>query len=51
MLPDIIRKGKGIDFLVTVGMSTEGITYNHYAIKYVLKRLGDQRGSTGGTPT
>lgn len=51
MLPDIIRKGKGIDFLVTVGMPTEGIAYNHYGIKYVLKRQGDQSGSTGETHT
>lgn len=41
--PDIIRRGKAIDFLATVGMSTDGIAYNHYGIKYVLKRLEDQR--------
>lgn len=43
MFPDIIRKGKAIDFLATVGMFADGIAYNHYGIKYVLKRLGDQR--------
>lgn len=47
MFPDIIRRGKAIDFLSTVGMSADGTAYNHYGIKYVLKRLGDQRrGST-----
>lgn len=30
-------------------MSTDGIAYNHYGIKYVLKRLGDQRRSKGST--
>lgn len=47
--PDIIRRGKAIDFLATVGMSTDGIAYNHYGIKYVLKRLEDQRSSKGST--
>lgn len=46
--PDIIRRGKAIDFLATVGMSTDGIAYNHYGIKYVLKRLEDQRQHTHG---
>lgn len=36
---------KPLIFLATVGMSTDGIAYNHYGIKYVLKRLGDQRRS------
>lgn len=30
-------------------MSTDGIAYNHYGIKYVLKRLEDQRSSKGST--
>lgn len=30
-------------------MSADGIAYNHYGIKYVLKRLGDQRRSKGST--
>lgn len=30
-------------------MSTDGIAYNHYGIKYVLKRLGDLRSSRGST--
>lgn len=47
--PDTIRRGKAIDFLATVGMSTDGIAYNHYNIKYVLKRLGDQSSSKGST--
>lgn len=28
-------------------MPADGIAYNHYGIKYVLKRLGDQRRSQG----
>lgn len=47
--PDIIRRGKAIDFLATVGMPADGIAYNHYGIKYVLKRLEDQRRSKGST--
>lgn len=42
--PDIITRGKAIS---TVGMPADGIAYNHYGIKYVLKRLEDQRGSKG----
>ena len=49
MFPDIIRRGKAIDFLATVGIPAVGIAYNHYGIKYVLKRLGDQRRSKGRT--
>lgn len=30
-------------------MSTDGIAYNHYGIKYVLKRLGDERKGEGST--
>lgn len=51
MFPDIIRRGKAIDFLPAVGMPADGIAYNHYGIKYVLKRLGDQRRSQGRTHT
>lgn len=36
-------------FHTTVGMPADGIAYNHYGIKYVLKRLGDQRRSKGST--
>lgn len=43
--PHIIRRGKA----TTVRMPADGIAYNHYCIKYVLKRLGDQRSSEGST--
>lgn len=33
-----LGQGKGIDSRVTVGFSTKGIAYNHYAIKNVLKK-------------
>lgn len=49
--PDIIRRGKAIDLPATVGMPADGIAYNHYSIKYVLKRLGNQRRSKGSTHT
>lgn len=44
-----LAEEKPLIFRTTVGMPADGIAYNHYGIKYVLKRLGDQRRSKGST--